>query len=222
MPRIRLRAKRIHKIKFADGKIFTILDVQPNPQTGEVTLYLRERVGMELLLVPIVLGLGLLLGWMAFGATGAFIGAIVAAFGGYLLVSQTEIGSKPVPLTLPQSAIIGFDSYFQLKNKSYCFCVHTRDSEGGEVLEGTDPISISTKRCEDYEFLIRYLRDQIANLQYNLTQGQKSSKELVDETASSLKKIIESTVTPTKARRDAYPSYPPTYPTEPLPEEEEG
>ena len=222
MPKIHRKAKRIHKIKFADGQIFTIFDVEPNPQTGMVTLFMRKNVGVEVLLIPIIIGGGMFLGMMAMGQLGLLFGAAIAGAGGLAVVKFTNIGSHEIKRELPEGSIIGFDNFYQLKSKSFCFCCHTFDSKGNQVMPGSDPIAIMSRRQEELEWVIKFMRDEIATLRFNLSESQKTGKELIEETASGLKKLIDSSVGTVRQREPRrYPyGYPSEYPTEQQPVEE--
>lgn len=200
MRRVKRRAKRVHKIKFADGQIFTIVDIEPNPQTGDVTLFLRGSVGTEFLIIPLLLAIGAVAGYAAFGMTGVFIGVCVSGVCGFLIINQTSMSSKPKTLTIPEGSIIGFDSYYQLKNSKYVFCCHSFDSMGNSIVSGSDPLSLMENRLRSKDQLIKHMRGQISTLNYRITESQMGHKELVDTVSAQLEKIIRSTVTPTKAR----------------------
>ena len=203
--KIRRRGKKVHSVKFADGQIFTILDIEPNPQSGDVTLYLKKNVGAEFLLIPMLLGLGLFLGYMTYKLPGAIIGVTASGLSSLGLFSQFQFG-KMVERTLPQSAIIGFDNYFQLKSKNYTFCVHSFDSLGNSVASGSDPIVILERQINERDWQIKFLRDEINTLRFSLTQKQVSEKEVVDEIARRLDRILEASVTKVRTVRERVPT----------------
>ena len=123
MPRISRKAKKVHKIKFCDGQIYTILDIEPDPQTSDVTLHLKKNVGVEFLLIPGILFLSFIGGNFMYGMNGGMVALMLGGGAGVILMRELSFSQGIKRITMPQSSIIGFDNYFQLKSKSYCFCM---------------------------------------------------------------------------------------------------
>jgi hypothetical protein len=206
LKKIMRKGKKIRQIRFADGQIFTILDMDVDPQTSDVTLYLRKNVGVEFLIIPIIIGLGLLLGWATYGTNGALLGAFASGFAGLFLTREFSTGQRIIERTIPKDAIIGLDNYYQLKADKYCLCTHAYDSQGNPVLMENDDFSKMTNRLVEKDKLINHLKGMISTLHFRISESQLSRKELADTVASELKKILESTVTPAKSR-PYIPSY---------------
>jgi len=194
------RTKKIRTIRFADGQIYTILDMNIDPQTNEVTLYLRKNVGSEFLIIPFIVGLSLLLGYMTYGTMGALIASLVGGVAGFILMKEFVAGQQLIERTLPHDAIIGLDNYFQLKSGNFCLCCHSFDSKGNQVLMENDDYSKMSHRLIEKNRMINHLKGMIATLNYRISESQLSRKELADTVASELKKILESTVPPTRTR----------------------
>jgi hypothetical protein len=177
-----------------------------DPQTNDVTLYLRKNVGVEFLIIPAIVGISLLLGWAAYGINGALFAVFAGGIGGAFLTREFSAGQAVIERTLPHDSIVGLDNYFQLKADKFCLCCHSFDSKGNPVLMENDDFSKMTNRLIEKDKMINHLKGMISTLHFRISESQLSRKELADTVASELKKILESTVTPTRSR-----PYPPAY-----------
>jgi len=222
MPRVLRRAKKTRSIRFADGQIFTILDLDIDPQTNNVTLYLKKNVGAELLIIPAIIALSGFLGWLVYGLTGVMAMVLLGGVAGVVLMREFSVSQGVIERTMPADAIIGLDNYFQLKSGNFVMCSHSYDSEGNPVLLETDDYSKMTHRLIEKDNVIKQLKGMISTLNYRISESQMSRKELSDTVAAELQKILKSTE---PARTRPTVSYSPGLPPEafmPTTSEEEG
>lgn len=119
-------------------------------------------------------------------------------------------------VVIPATAVLGRGSLFALKPK-YTYCCHTYTSRGDQIRTGSDEITKLVMENQELERQVSFLGNVINTTRYDISEMQKMRKEWTDEEAAKLKKLIESTTVPARARTvipAQYPDYYPPMPTE--------
>ena len=108
--------------------------------------------------------------------------------------------SKKHWITIPESAIIGLRSKYNLTSKKVYYCSHSYDSNGNAVTLEEDPINQLSRILEETERDNKMLWGIIQQLRQTVNELNQTSDESVKKYIAVLGEIVEKAVVPTRTR----------------------